>query len=297
MSEKSPQRQPDEPADRGAEALSWAVDSGNAEVIVARLRLRRRERQRRRLGAVAALVLVSFVGVWQWRTRARPLDEVTYPTTVRAVSLPVTTVLPDGSVVEARDGASVASAYTPAQRRVVLRAGEAHFQVRKDPARDFIVEAHGVEVRAVGTAFAVQLSGNAVEVVVTEGTVAVDPPASATARQPVLVTAGERLVIGRGEEAEGPRAEVRRLSDEERDARLAWRTPRFEFDGTPLAEVVQVLNRHGAVKLSLQARLEGLQVSGTLRADDLESLITLLRNEFGIESAQRADGSLHLFHR
>jgi transmembrane sensor len=57
---------------------------------------------------------------------------------------------------------------------VVLERGEAHFQVAKNPARPFVVVARGVEIRAVGTAFSVGLESTRVEVLVTEGQVAVE---------------------------------------------------------------------------------------------------------------------------
>jgi transmembrane sensor len=55
------------------------------------------------------------------------------------------------------------------------RSGEAHFFVEKDPQRPFVVNAAGIDVRAVGTAFNVRIDPAAVEVLVTEGRVRVDP--------------------------------------------------------------------------------------------------------------------------
>src|SRR5690606_20213445 len=86
--------------------------------------------------------------------------------------------LPDGSRVEIHPGGEIAERFTPGERRVSLLRGEAYFTVAKNPDRPFVVEANGVAVHAVGTAFNVRLPTDeaAVEVLVTEGIVHVTPP-------------------------------------------------------------------------------------------------------------------------
>jgi transmembrane sensor len=81
--------------------------------------------------------------------------------------------LADGTMVELNSASEVAVQFSPAERRVRLVRGEAHFTVAKNKARPFLVEAGAVAVRAVGTAFNVRLGGKEVEVLVTEGKVAV----------------------------------------------------------------------------------------------------------------------------
>src|SRR6185312_8533669 len=107
----------------------------------------------------------------EWRARtARPVaraDSI-------VISQPERKTLVDGSVVELRDTAEIAVDYAGPLRRVTLRRGEALFQVAKNPARPFVVKAGGLEVRAVGTAFSVQIDGAAVDVLVTEGRVSVN---------------------------------------------------------------------------------------------------------------------------
>src|SRR3546814_12357098 len=56
-------------------------------------------------------------------------------------------------------------------RNVVLREGEAWFQVARDKSRPFVVEAGKVRVQAVGTAFSVRRDENGASVFVTEGVV------------------------------------------------------------------------------------------------------------------------------
>lgn len=121
------------------------------------------------LAAAAALVVVVRLdwGIWK---PSPPAGSSIATTTVR----PLTRTLPDGSVVDLNAGADLAVEYSPTGRRVRLLTGEAHFAVAKDPARPFVVSAGTVEVRAVGTAFNVRFAPVAVQVLVTEGQVAVE---------------------------------------------------------------------------------------------------------------------------
>lgn len=278
------------PAETGLDALEWAVSSGAATDVMRRAATARRQRLRRRVaGGLAALSLCA-VSAWLVLKDARAIRDPGAPPASAVVIAPETLTLADGSVVELGTGAAIAVAYSPAARRVVLRAGEAHFQVRPDSARPFVVDAAGVEVRAVGTAFLVDLGQQRVDVVVTEGRVAVTSAPAGAAREvgppPALVAAGQQVAVPLDAASPGP---VRPLAPAEQRDRLGWRVPLLEFSATPLAEAVTLFNRHGGQRLALDPALGHLRLSGTLRADDLESLLTLLRSEFGITSTPIGD--------
>ena len=63
--------------------------------------------------------------------------------------------LADGSHVELNARSAIALHYDAGQRRVMLLAGEGWFEVSRDPARPFVVEAAGGTATALGTAFGV----------------------------------------------------------------------------------------------------------------------------------------------
>src|SRR3546814_17986320 len=67
-------------------------------------------------------------------------------------------------------------------RRVILRRGEASFEVAHNVQRPFVVSAEGLDVRAVGTAFVVGIEDGGVEVTVEEGVVAVGGAARGSPR-------------------------------------------------------------------------------------------------------------------
>ena len=283
--------------------LDWARESGESERVMRELEVYLRRRRRRRLRAmVSGAALVAFgLLAWPVLQPSTSPSAVPAPSANRALVLrPETRQLPDGSRVELKGGGELDVDFSGPRRRVVLRRGEAHFQVAKDAQRTFVVEADGIEVRAVGTAFSVGLAAGTLEVLVTEGQVAVESPARGlpAAGEPAagvgsgpVFGAGHRIRVElspKGQAKTGPQVAV--VSPEEMERQLAWRVPRLEFAGTALAEALPMFNAHGRVRLVLaDPALGHLQLSGVLRADDTESLLRLLEGEFALVGERRGD--------
>jgi transmembrane sensor len=308
----------------GRSALDWAREAGEVEGVLRDLDVYLLRRRRRRLRAASSsCVMLLLLGAgMMWRSQSR-LETVAAPLASSVVvSTPGIRTLDDGSIVELKSGAEIVVNLSDNLRRVTLQQGEAHFQVARDPQRPFVVSAAGVAVRAVGTAFSVQLGFTAVDIVVTEGTVAIDQPvaeaATGEAAPPsvhggaervvegtsigrvgdaplAIVEAGRRVVVALSREAaETAGPVVQRVSAEELEQRLAWRIARLEFTDTPLAEAIRMFNQHAAGQRTSRLvlgdpSLGKLQLSGVLRADNIEALQRLLEREFGIYSVQRGD--------
>jgi len=249
---------------------------------------RRRRRAVLAVGVAAALVLGFF------RFQPAAPDRVELPRTTAVVLAPRIETLPDGTVVELKAGAAITADYAGPLRRVRLERGEAWFRVAKNPARAFVVSAAGVEVRAVGTAFLVDLGQSQVDVIVTEGRVAIEKAAGAPAAPApgpgfsTLVDAGRRVVV---DHRPGPLApEVQAVSADEIAERLVWRETRLEFSYTPLAEAVALMNRHSRLRLVIDdPELAGLPVNGLFRADNAETLLRLLEANFDVVAARAGD--------
>lgn len=282
----------------GRTPLDWPRQAGQIDGVMAAIEVReRRQRQRRRRASLAgaAALLVAGTGWFAWSAIGRgPLDSQAADTIV--VAQPERRTLPDGTRVELKPGAQIAVDFRGALRRVALRSGEAHFQVTKNPERAFVVDAGGMEFRAVGTAFAVQLSGTKVEMLVTEGRVAVEAAqpitsaASPAAESPTpkslaMVDAGSSVALDLGRVADVAAVEVTQVSSAESGERLAWRVPRIELSDTPLAAAVAALNRHSAVTLEVgDAALNKVSISGVLRADNVEPLLRMLEENYQIRA-------------
>jgi len=208
---------------------------------------------------------------------------------VRVIPRPERLVLADGSVVELNHGGKIETDFTPAERRVRLLRGEAHFTVAKNPARPFVVDAGAVAVRAVGTAFEVRRATAEVEVLVTEGKVHVERPTLAT----TSLIAGERTVVDTSVPA-GP-AVVTAVTPAEVERALAWQGVRLEFAALPLAEVVAEFNLRNATQVVIaDADTAQLRVGGTFRADNIEGFVRLLQSTFGVTVDRRPDGTMIL---
>ncbi len=147
--------------------------------------------------------------------------------------------LQDESIASINSGSQVEVAYTPQQRRINLRQGEAWFEVAKDKSKPFIVEAGDALVRAVGTAFSVRRLAAGSEVLVTEGTVEVWSKAGSAQR--CLVTAGEHAFLARHAKS----IPVTRQPDEV-NRRLAWREGKLVLARQTLDEAVADFNRYSA---------------------------------------------------
>lgn len=261
-------------------------------------------RRRRRQIAVGGTVLAGFIvlGVLAWNLPRR----VPVASSANAIVVtPASQKLADGSVIELKGDAKVVADYSAATRRVVLREGEAHFTVQKDSARPFVVSAGGVEVRAVGTAFSVQLGSSSVDVLVTAGRVMVDrtpvqlsqvdTPSSSTPA--VSVDAGKRVVVDRTQSTAVPEVSVPQPT--EWRERLAWRSPRLEFTRTPLSEAVRLLNQYApatAARLVVaDSTVAAKLISGVFRADNTEAFVLLLEGAFNVRSERM--GSTIALHR
>ena len=201
--------------------------------------------------------------------------------------------LPDGSTVDLNRGASIEVVFTASERRVVLVRGEANFTVAKNPARPFVVSAGGVDVSAVGTVFNVRLDVAAVEVLVSEGRVKVDPPGPVSVRPETLVSVGQSATVPLS--AAGAMPAVATLSTVEIDARLAWRPRLLDFTAAPLAEIVAEFNRRNPVHLVVaDPSLRALHLSASFRSDNVDGFVRLMESDFGMKAERSGDREIVL---
>jgi transmembrane sensor len=286
-----------------SEVFKRVRTNGLATSIVAELGARtRRQRARRRLARVTAAAVFAVCAFYF----AQPVVNRFAKTKDEQVALfePIRR-LPDGSIVELKEGAEITVQFDSTFRRVTLVRGEALFRVEHDSDRPFIVTAKGVEVRAVGTAFNVKTDAATVDVLVTEGKVRVDDsirgvsllpqapdrdimPAPGTL-EPVLI-AGQEAVVNINSPSNDKPARVIQVGSDEIKRTLAWRIPHFDFDGVELANAVQQINRLNRVQILLaDDSLSKLRLSGTFSPDDPETFSRLVAATFGLKAQRSGD--------
>ena len=289
--------------------LDWPRRIGRLDLIREAIAVRKKRLRRRRLqsaaASVAAVLLMGFL--WLGTEQGAQFRNSRPAASRVLVFLPEQRTLPDGSVVELKAGSQIAVDFEGTFRRVVLTSGEAHFQVAKDPARPFVVAAGEMEFRAVGTSFAVQLRTTKVELLVTEGRVAVEramasrklPAGTAFAETPVaplvFVDAGNQVVVERTASAANATPQMIPVTPTQSVEKLGWRVPRLELNDTPLIEAIEAINRHSRTPIEIaDLELGQMGISGMLQADNVQPLLQMLENNYGIRAERRESGTLVL---
>jgi transmembrane sensor len=215
-----------------------------------------------------------------------------------------TVQLADGSRVSAGPNTLLHVDFSDGLRRVQLQRGEALFEVSKDPARPFIVDAGGLLARAVGTRFAVERREESIRVTVAEGKVAVVQGGQGAAlehdvdmRVAIALQKDERVEVPVSAPAIQLRAEkVDSLTE------LAWARGQLILQQETVAEAVREFNRRNRLQLVLEAPdVAGLHLCCIFDAADPEAFartivdagenVALVREGDTLRIVQRQAGS------
>lgn len=176
--------------------------------------------------------------------------------------------LDDGSSMLLNTATKAVVRLSDQAREVELAQGEALFDVAKDPNRPFSVRAGNITIKAIGTAFAVRHFDRRIEVTVEEGTVDLVPESGASVQR---LTADQHAVVEKTQPIV-----IEALSRGETDRQLAWRTGRLEFDGQPLSEAVNEMNRHNRRQIVVaDVRLARKPVVGLFRSTDAKAFASI----------------------
>lgn len=194
--------------------------------------------------------------------------------------------LPDGSVVHVNTISEAEISYTEDERSVVLKSGEAFFDVAHETDRPFIVYAGETSVRAVGTAFAVHLENGAVSVSVTEGTVEFTSEGITTlvsAETDSFEDAAVDQAQGNVIFYEDSQTVVNIESLEILNRRFSWQEGMLEFRGEPLAQAVEELSRYTSARIEIvDDSIRDVRLGGYFKIGDLDGLASTLELGFDI---------------
>lgn len=207
------------------------------------------------LGGAGAALAASVLA-------ALGIDRLTRSTTLTADRGTVRrTALEDGSAITLNTGTEVSVTMQPLERRVSMMTGEANFDVAKDAARPFIVEAGAVRIRVVGTSFLVHLSDvGDVAVTVREGRVEVQ----ARDAEPVLLAAGDRIAVPAG----GPIVREQ-LSVGEVDRLGLWQRGEMDLTGLTLADAAGQYARYSDRRIVIaDPKVARLKIAGVFSTSD-----------------------------
>lgn len=211
--------------------------------------------------AVAAMVLLVVLSSVMWSVIDVWLSDYrTHPGEQMSVSLA------DGSTVHLNTRSALSVDLSDRRRALLLKQGEALFEVAHDSARPFEVSVNGGIVRAIGTVFNIDHRGSRTTVSVVEGAVRL-----LHNKGQRDIPAGYRLTY---EREESPGA----LEPINRPQVTAWRQREFVFEDMPLELIVEQLNRYrtGPIVV-MDAGLRSRRLSGSIALDDPERSLRMLQ--------------------
>lgn len=168
--------------------------------------------------------------------------------------------------------------YSSSARRIQLLAGQAYFEVSKDPARPFIVNIGDSSVQALGTSFNIDTHGATTVVTLIEGRVAVNPDQIANAAPLQTMDAGEQLTLQQDQV-------VRRETVGNTKKYTSWRQGKLIFEGEALGSVIEKMNRYAPTSIGIRdAGTSELLISGVFDVGDTSAFINALELYFGVEA-------------
>ena len=151
--------------------------------------------------------------------------------------------LEDGTTVYLAADSAIKTEFSASRRQVRLLAGEAFFDVIRNPGRPFVVDASGVKVEVTGTAFDVRLSSSATQVELARGAVGVSFDAAQRASPAVLVP-GQMLVVDR-------KSGAMIKSDIAPEDIGAWREGKLFVNDATIGAVVEQIQRYHAAWIAV----------------------------------------------
>lgn len=213
--------------------------------------------------AAAACLALAIAPVLTQRLGA---DYTTPTAEIRHISLV------DGSTIQLAPESSLSASLTADSRTIKMSSGRAFFEVAKDAARPFVVQAGEVSITVLGTAFDVRVNEDSVAVAVRHGQVGVR---QAGGQVDERLIPGDQITINR---ATGKA--VAELVPE--SAVGSWAEGQLSVLNTPVAEVVDEIRRyHRGWIIIVDDRLGSERVTGLYNVQNPDVALRALLQPIG----------------
>ena len=239
----------------------------------------------RRIAVMASCLLVLLVaglgGAASWRSVFPPSYET-------ASGERRTITLDDGSRVSLDASSRLEVRYTKQQRKLVLLAGQARFDVAHNPLRPFLVEVRDRTVIATGTAFNIDLLGPTEVVTLIEGRVVITAsqgasrPLAAFRRPPptdITLTPGQQAVFKPMARATLADVDLKRIG--------AWEAGMLDFDNEPLGSVAARINRYTDQHIVVSPTAAAMRISGVFKTGDTATFVDAVSHYLPVSANDR----------
>lgn len=194
--------------------------------------------------------------------------------------------LPDGSSLTLNTGTELLVKQNDRERRVILKRGEAFFDIVQDSQRPFTVELGEQAVTVLGTQFDIHKRSQQFTVAVVEGVVAIHKNNEAASTDAPLFGAprGERVEMrasgqyrvqaGWIAEYQNSNGKLSGYQPKNMDYLHSWRKGFIQFSEQPLYKLVNELNRYSAKKILIEdSSIMELEVHAGVRVDQIDQAL------------------------
>lgn len=216
--------------------------------------------------AIITIVTIGFA-VYQQTTSPKWVE-------LAAGNLKTEFLLPDSTRITLAPHASVRynkKAFQDSPLRLVEMSGKVFFQVKRDIHRPFEVTNSMARITVLGTAFEVSSNTDETTVYVASGKVSF---ASALNKDGIVLTQGMGAVLEKNQATP-------HLIEAPSPNRIAWKTGFFEFDNTPISDVLDQLSSYYQTHLTTNSTNKRL--SGRFNADQKDIIINMIERVLQIE--------------
>lgn len=222
--------------------------------------------------SVAAVVLLLIGGLYLFNEQQLKSSIVNLSTQDQQQEI----TLEDGSIVYLNTNATLSYPEKfSSTDRIVTLTGEAFFDVAKDATRPFIINTNHSEVKVLGTSFNINTVSDHTEITVATGRVEVNSLVSKESS--VLLPEQTALVSNSSFE----------VIPTENTNYLAWKTGVFEFNKTPIQQVVEDLNSYYENKIILSKLDTDCLFTSTFDQRELQEIIEIIQLSCHLQLQQK----------
>lgn len=190
-------------------------------------------------------------------------------------------ILPDGSKVMLNSQSRLS--YMPVnynkKERQVHFEGEAYFQVSKNKACPFLIDAKGLTVKVLGTIFNLRVrdTSNKSELTLEEGSVLLS---SVRTGKSVILKPNQKAVLNQVD------GEITVVRDEAVQQASAWKHGDMIFKNTPLANVLESIQENYGVEFRIEGKDQPSDDSftGTITTSDLNEVLDVLEKIYHLKA-------------
>ncbi len=222
--------------------------------------------------AAAVLLLTVSVSAYLWYHQGSFDKALTMSKVIVLPGKKASIVLPDGTKVEMNSGTVMHYAVKKhGIREVVIKKGEAYFDVAKDQNHPFRVTVNDMCIEVLGTTFNVNAYGSQISTSLFTGSVKLTAP---HLKDIYMLKPGEKSIY----ETVDHRMSI---EENDKDEDLGWKNGYLTFNSMSLEEVLAKIELWYGVKIKLEnPKFADDKLTGSFRNETLESVLNSLSMQY-----------------